>query len=122
MKYYYTDPLASAWMAKYFGINYSQDSFFVWHVTSGDMELGADHKKLYIHPDSLHLLEPQVGDLVTAKNDFVQYVAFVEKDGLHKCNTHFPDVILTENGDCPFKVTSIIQRNGIAFMMPEVEE
>lgn len=44
--YYYTDPLAAAWMAKYFKIKFI-----------------VDEKKYYIHPESLHILKPQENDI-----------------------------------------------------------
>jgi hypothetical protein len=64
-RHFYTDPLAAAWMAKHFGIEFrywrwNDLSFQFTPVNARAVEL--DSSKLYIHPDSLHLLEPQVGD------------------------------------------------------------
>lgn len=127
MRYFYTDPLAAAWMAKHFRMRfqetYNNHATYV-EVPPAAIRAQSSHtsvQPVYIHPDSLHLLEPQVGDLVLARNDFAQYLAFVQEDGLAKCNHIMPQVMLSQSEDCPFRVTSIIQRNGIAFHWPERE-
>lgn len=62
MKYYYTDPLAAAWMAKHFEMEF-------WgceRKISKDLILACINDPFCpgweIHPDSLHLLEPNKGD------------------------------------------------------------
>lgn len=63
----------------------------------------------YIHPDSLHLLEPQDGDLIlTTDRGGTKALFFVDEhtfDFIKRCKTF-----------------NIIQRNGIPFMWPESEE
>lgn len=114
MKYYYTDPLAAAWMAKHFGM-----AFDIFAQPSGVrvekekstakyIAMLGDAYRCYIHPDSLHLLEPKVGDLLLDDDP---------TDGANR-TWHLegmPDAIKA-------KWNIIIQRNGIAFMWPEVEE
>lgn len=122
MKYYYTCPLKAAYMAKYFGMKYAlfhADGHIVSEikreniekdVALGESEISrlflqsGNFGKYYIHPDSLHLLEPMVGDLVgyagPEANDFDVY----SHDDWH---------------GCPLK--KIIQRNVIPFMWPESE-
>lgn len=134
LKMYYTDQIAAAYMAREFGVKFEESISFLtaqgWQDQLRDLhpeklmddDFAPSLGRYYIHPDSLPIFEPMVGDLVTAKNDFVQYVAFVEKEGLAKCNYHQPMVILKQDGQCPFKVTSIIQREGKPFFWPEVEQ
>lgn len=125
-RYYYTDPLAAAFMAKHFGVKFSAyplsprvDAFNIkpYFDKNGDLcfclisQEGKHqlfHDKLYIHPDSLHLLEPQVGDLTMYK--------FIEQGGCVITPAWFSEHLRKE------QVESIIQRNGIAFMWPEVEK
>ncbi len=68
-------------------------------------------EKFYIHPNSLHLLEPQVGDVIyfkTKKGDLILHETITGLEPNSK--------LLIEQG------AKIIQRNGIAFMWPEVEQ
>src|SRR4051794_7466770 len=61
-RYFYTDPLAAAWMARHFGMRYQA---LPSHITSYDFiegSLDGGDGPYIIHPDSLHLLEPQIGD------------------------------------------------------------
>ena len=70
-RYFYTDPLAAAWMAKHFGME------FDWFSDQGNGPVAQTPESIahdilypgtggryYIHPDSLHLLEPQARDTV----------------------------------------------------------
>lgn len=103
MKYYYTDPLAAAWMAKHFGMQFSFDGGMkyeeIWNL-SIDSE-----PPFYIHPDSLHLLEQQVGDAVQISTGTCWK--------LHDTQN------LAESERYPS--LRIIQRNGVVFMWPETE-
>lgn len=71
---YYDCPLKAAWMAKYFGVKIDLGTGVYGLAAKATVENGrlvvtpgfsAEHFRYYIHPDSLHLLEPQVGDMVT---------------------------------------------------------
>lgn len=103
MKYFYKDPLAAAWMAKHFGMRFQDNGYEAspYEELLSHYDAGGDGKtfpKYYIHPDSLHLLEPQRGDRL--------------------------DVVSTLKLDVvnPFiRPTEIVQRNGIAFMWPEIK-
>lgn len=66
--YYYDDPLAAAWMLDKFGMEMQ-----IIAGSSGDFERWdrrwfhlseANPDKIYIHPDSLHLLAAHEGDMV----------------------------------------------------------
>jgi hypothetical protein len=112
-RFFYTDPLAAAWMAKQFGMCFYPDpdgdtfSAHEFHLSEkgfyGDWNMDAI---LYIHPDSLHLLDPKVGDLAW----------WSMKDG-GGCLCEATPMLITQGG-----VRSIIQRKGVAFMWPESEE
>ncbi len=108
MRYYYSDPLAAAWMAKHFGMRFKHDLFeqeecantltaLLKSVGMGDISMHAKH---YIVTESLHLLDPVLLDLI--KDD----------DGIG---------ILENDKFKPPKSIKIIQRNGIPFHWPEVE-
>lgn len=114
-RYYYTCPLKAAYMAKYFGIKLCDRTLKESLVHLGDefryesvsidglwksKYFDAD-KIIYIHPDSLILLESKVGDIIT-----YPFQSFFQ---LEKGNSKIID-----GG-------KIIQRNGIPFMWPEVE-
>lgn len=120
MRYYYTDPLAAAWMAKYFGMKFTHgqgfeiylsphESWSGWYYTQSGIRVHRHpNETLYIHPDSVKLMEPQVGDILSVRSvlgkDKKPYY-FYEYKGL----ASLPDI------------WKIIQHNGIAFMWPEVE-
>lgn len=112
-KYFYTDPFAAAWMNKKFGMVFQSftsggEKYTVFEIDEvGKIDTPC---KYYIHPDSVKLLEPQVKDLV-----------IVQLEGYYPTPTHFhsqeywqyhPDT----------KLISIVQRNGIPFMWPEMEQ
>lgn len=126
MKFYYTDPLAAAWMAKHFGMKIAPDPREFPNAGDASFDengvlmqaslaaMGAPKwRKWYVHPDSLSILEPQMGDLMTSEHRDGRIASF-SKDG------SFEDVDdYTWHKDIPVK---IIQRNGFAFMWPESEE
>lgn len=143
MKYYYTDPLAAAWMEKHHGVRYidndmplsgKEDSAlstspmihkinFDDYVKRGTDGLVPIHKaiclecdeadeysaakKYYLHPNTLHLLQPQVGDVLLSDwpehgKENPEPFYFFEGRGVYDCHT--------------------IQRKGIPFMWPEAEK
>jgi len=75
-RFFYTDPLAAAWMAKHFKMDIRIDDpdgkvFLETTLIHGlrewrDAISASTGYKFYIHPDSLHLLDPRRDDLVTA--------------------------------------------------------
>jgi hypothetical protein len=113
-RYFYTDPLAAAWMAKHFGMRFLRPDGSTVNLSHSSWERkGHDGMISFvavpepadsIHPDSLHLLEPQVGDIC------------INDDAEYNPGAPFRDVGNTWE---PFH---IIQRNGKAFHRPEQEE
>jgi hypothetical protein len=113
-RYFYTDPLAAAWMAKHHEMRFCGIGYPMTAPANEKDILGeySDEDGCYqepigifnIHPDSLHLLEPQVGDLAQFGID--NYGMWREVEPQYRPN---------------FFGIPIIQRNGVAFMWPEVE-
>ena len=80
---YYDDPLAAAWMAKHFGVRFPIErgtntpnaggcystttlcTHDTWKRTGGQNT----PDRYYVHADSLHLLKPQLGDVIYAADD-----------------------------------------------------
>jgi hypothetical protein len=114
--FFYTDPLAAAWMAKHFGMRFIDegkdneaygedlDSFFFEGQTGATI---ACIGPFVVHPDSLHLLKPQLGDIVSMTKAMDRYAAVKDEQFIEA---------FEETGDY-----KIIQRNGIAFHWPESE-
>lgn len=123
-RYYYTDPLAAAWMAKHFGMQYAtehkEDRLYDWPT-----EIRMPLERYVIHPDSLHLLEPMVGDLFVGHNGLMRAdeTMYPKQGGgwesgvcyriVDYRNRYLPEAWGDEK--------KIIQRNGIPFMWPEKE-
>jgi hypothetical protein len=134
-RYFYTDPLAAAWMAKHHSVEFWHTMVEILVRAKRQHQEWADTVgNHYIHPNSLHLLEPQIGDVyynscngsyheVTEKGP-PKYVA-------GSCEIHWrysgckPDDITLSTatgwwnaGDTHDR---IIQRGGILFHWPESE-
>jgi hypothetical protein len=117
-RFFYTDPLAAAWMARHFGMKFEpQLNSGLRKVNHGGYVTEAWEiensyglaKRQYIHPDSLPLLEPQVGDLGLFR--------------LYRDPTpsEVVPIFITVPVIKP-DVIGIIQRNGVLFHWPESEE
>lgn len=130
-RYCYTDPLAAAWMAKHFGMKFYWESKDKKHRIdyeraeqillecfdvqisgygmSMDKSIELDRGLFYIHPDSVKLLEAQEGDMIAFQGEtFAGAEVYMAADH-------------TAIDFDPKEGTKIIQRNGIAFIWPEVE-
>lgn len=123
-QFFYTDPLKAAWMAKHFGM------LFGFQRLNGEIviDLGPIRPfefeateprhwavaKFIIYPGSLHLLEPQLWDLVFLgrRNAPAEHVVVTPAD-IAVIQQRFGDRHILENIE-----NRIIQRNGIAFMWP----
>ena len=121
-RYFYTDPLAAAWMAKRFGMRFAEwEGRSVRHASSSlplrDHEaivvwaLGQEKPRFEVHTDSLHLLEPDLEDILYHENACWR-VTQCEGDGLWVSR---PEAIraLMKDG------AKIIQRDGKPFFWPE---
>ncbi len=121
-KYFYTDPLAAAWMAKHHRMTMTAQlpshtaHYLATQKLGNELHLIQDYLvseangPWHIHPDSLHLLKPQSGDLVYAcpedsgEGTFWRYELW---GGDHVACSDY------------WSIDKIIQRNGVAFMWPE---
>lgn len=107
-RYFYTDPLAAAWMARHFGMRPKEEvGSPIVRQFPAPIELPY---RAYIRPDSLHLLEPIDGDLLLVKAQHPFYVSSTNIADLLKC--------IERDG----WIYAILQRNGTAFMWPESED
>ena len=131
-RFFYKDPIAAAWMAKHFGMKfegwYWNNEQFVFENDDVDLE----DTTLYIHAESLGLLEPKAKDLV-----FYGYGVYPHSGEawdevraiLKPDNELYPtlgddgDYMLLDGGDHRSieRLNRIIQRDGKAFFWPELE-
>ena len=115
-RYYYTDPLAAAWMAKHFGMHFDcDDAETPWDICASTMcqSLTEDDEPYYIHPDSVHLLEPMAGDVLAIPSWPEGKYGF-----LNVCQQQ-----LDENmKDADLTDSKIILRKNLPFHWPEVEK
>lgn len=81
----------------------------------GVFDLGRMADKYYIHPDCHELLKPQVGDLVF--NSEIYYIW----EGMPLTKEFVPYHFLGVEGDDLSGSHRIVERNGKAFFMPEIE-
>ncbi|QDP62904.1 MAG: hypothetical protein Unbinned5081contig1002_9 [Prokaryotic dsDNA virus sp.] len=108
-KLYYADPLSAAYMAREFGVkmyiegsNVELNSWNDFFVEYGGGTIDAFSDEFYVHPDSYHIFEPQVGDVFEDANHRIL-----------KKHKHTIAVI---------HPITIIQRNNRPFFWPESEE
>jgi hypothetical protein len=104
-RFFYTDPLAAAWMAKHFGMKFKHwrwnDLSFQFTPVNGGSNDAPTHK-LYIHPDSLALLRARPRDLLTGTNRRV--------------------FMFYDNRIAPTENALVAERNGLPFIWPQSEE
>lgn len=128
VRYFYDDRYAAAFMAKNYGMQiadycrddedealkndadypfykiYLDETEYTRSLFISDSASPKKPERYYIHPDSLHLLEPMVGDLVMAA---IKPFAFIAND---------EDIDLMLG-----KERIVIQRDGISFHWPKSE-
>lgn len=110
MKYFYTDPLAAAFMAKHFGMIFwtgcedasPDDADNIRSALEEEAITGNPSEgRFHIHSESLHLLEAKIGDLLTGPNGKVAMFYMGDTNPSSRC--------------------PIIQRDGKPFHWPESE-
>ena len=133
-RYFYDCPLKAAFMAKYHGMRfdyydkYQNVILSCIEVETYDCECCGGYGKefnpdirFYIHPDSLHLLEPIEGDYLECINQtnapYILAKANDNNGSLSAFSTN-PKITL---GQSMFDSWKIIQRNSLPFMRPEIE-
>jgi hypothetical protein len=122
-RYFYSDPLAAAWMQ----VNYQVvphpfivdeegiiiETVILLREANAKQQGGTVRERYYIHSDSLPLLEPRVGDLIYITESKIGTLARIH-DGNLKLFT----------GDWLMKPDRvyIIRRDGKPFFWPESED
>ena len=110
-RWFYTDPLAAAWMAKHYGMILGcVQAGILRHVD--EEEILPRRGPFIIHPDSLHLLEPQVGDRLAG--------GYLVVDNYPSPKVYQRRLYLASS-DIAKGRYGIIQRNGVPFHWPEQE-
>ena len=118
-KLYYTDPLAAAYMAREFGIRLEGDIKWYNCADWASKSLADDrNNEIYIHPDSYHIFEPKMGDIV--EWDGLMFGIVIGKD-------ESDDTIGVQHGESdvytiPSEELGIIQRNNKPFFNPQKEK
>lgn len=135
VKYYYTDPLAAAWMAKKFSMRFENCHLQIGYVegrdgmhdTCGFLKISSGWdlpNRFYIHSDSLHLLDSKIGD--TVRPSSVQQLAYIGGDVLVKNMRGFPNTTFMTMEEITsikekYGNVQIIERAHVPFMWPEIE-
>ena len=123
-KLYYDDPLAAAYMAREFGVEYKSNYTKDWlsaqsYTSRGNFDWL--YVEYHIHPDSLDIFTPKEGDLVDwdVVNGY-SYNAEREKESAfmggyskYPVGPNRSDAVIGE------VVYKIIQRDGKQFFMPK---
>lgn len=129
MKYYYTDPLKAVWMSEKFDVRLLQedgesDRLFTHALPASDdhFDIGGAivgikysvNRKIYVHPDDYGVFEPREGDMI---NNAGVLGGVTDEGFFREANIEEPnDEVIYKGG------YEIIQRDGTAFFMPEVEQ
>lgn len=111
-RWFYTDPLAAAWMARHFGMRFRGDDYTLTFGPTGLVQYVPD--LFVIHPDSLDLLKPRPGDVLRdpqARGN----PQLVLDPGNHGWSISQAFATVLGGGNI------IIQRRGIPFMWPDRE-
>ena len=136
-RWFYSDPLEAAYMQKHYGMRFiseviddaeviPHDAMFHPTLSEDESELVADgdlhnavcltciepYDKLYVHPDSMHLLDPQPGDLV---QNVVNKRTWILQTGDFIKDPNPNVITITEDPDA----IRILQRNGKHFFHPQ---
>lgn len=117
-RYFYRDPLAAAWMAKHFGMQFENDNPGMGTGWAENKVLYYGVDRYYIHPESYHILEPQIGDFVSY-HDSNLCGRIIAHDGPPHSDAFISITAVTLWLKDQY---TIIQRKGIPFMWPEQEE
>ena len=121
-RFFYTDPIAAAWMEKRHGFIFGNGDSLRSACEAVDPD-GKDCPAMLfvIHPDSLHLLEPMPGDIVRLDKRMVECLERSEGGKWRKvwrCVNAYSEFLRCNNWFAPH-VLEIVQRDGKAFIWPE---
>lgn len=118
-RWYYDDALAAAWMAERHGMKFEFGDLRYPEHAIRHRAYRREPIKTYVHPDSVALLEPAMGDLVRDEGWLInsdasspmmpqlyQRISIAEYRDVVRARGHY----------------EIIQRNGLAFHWPKRED
>lgn len=130
-KYFYTDPIAAAFMVREYGVEVTANKEgggqtepitwdLLWAIETIRSE--EDYERYYVHPDSHHIFEPQVGDFYQDEDPngiSIERITKVDKiDKTYEATSDYGNDAHWYYGE---ELPKIIQRNGNPFFAPEVE-
>ena len=134
-KYYYTDPLKAAYMAREFGIKiyqpedaeYQEAKLSLSELLNEAANQESGFVPVYappycVHPDCLEMLKPQVGDLIEYSPHKTEYIAGHDRIHHEASMDGFISLVDFNNYWGDEQLAPIIQRNGNAFFTPEISE
>lgn len=121
MRYYYQDDVVAAYMYSFFHVRFYPPEKSVLAVSATDVDVDPKYYmgggrprdwKFVIHPDSLPIFKPKVGDLISINGgesaSIITHTEFLEQIA-----------IVEHQFASPLR---IIQRSGLPFIWPETEE
>lgn len=119
MKYFYTDPLKAAWMMLQHKVSLFADvndnALFMAFNRNG-ITVNGNIKRFEIEQICNDIFHPQIGDLVEFRDKHTAYVYAKDLKSIPAAKPQHSDPCFTVRDS-----EIIIQRNGKAFFMPEVE-
>ena len=133
---FYTDMIKAAWMQQEFSVKFqviipTEDGFDLRDYMTNFIAMAGQDKTLYIHPKSLVIFEPQIGDIVKEPTVFDNYypdITLPSRVGEIIESTNYKGlrdgkVYIAGAGEENFwfdlKGLDIIMRNGKHFFMPD---
>lgn len=123
-KLYYDCAIQAAYMAKEFGVRLCNKHGETINLVLVHMD---DNERINIHPDSLHIFKPQVGDLIELDgwaHYAVSLEAYAGMGKLYGKRAHFieleciADFTSPEETDWWFEEGKILSRNNKSFIWP----
>lgn len=125
-RYYYTDPLAAAWMAKHFGLRFIENFEVSEQYIDAKLTTHTFPAKLHIHPDSLHVLELRDSDILEGCKVEIKRFWFNKISGESRENISEGEWMNEEWQEYYKEIKRnpgrIIHRDGKPFHWPEVEQ
>lgn len=117
--YYYTDPLAAAWMTKHFEMRFCSEEGY--DLLPEDFYR---YEKLYINHGDLLILNPKEGDVIYFTAELVEDIAEAcgEKYKTELTIASDTDIMLFNKGEESYRLERIVERNGLTFMWPKSED
>lgn len=120
VRYCYTDPLAAAWMVNHHGVLVVEENGFIHNESETIFDSHVEdcyRGRYYLHPDSLPLLEPKIGDFAVVNegnHDYLCVIAKFTENGRFRDGLTWDEIPLAA-------IKRIIQRDGKPFHAPESE-